>query len=578
MNRILIRKNNSAILLEQKVNADIPLALSDLSYHRLLIIVFFIAIAYLAICGKLISIVIFQTDALMPHNIKSTQLGTLARKEIVDRKGNILATNLPIASISIRPSEVFDKPRCAKMLAEIFPDLKEKEVLERLNSGKKFFRLKNSISPKEQSQVNFIGEPGVLFEYNNRRIYPQGNLFSHVVGYVDLEGNGVSGIESYFDEVIKNNENPEEKLELSVDASIQSIVREELESSVLHFGAKAAVGIVMDANNGEVLSMVSLPDYNPNNPGQSPAANIYNKVTHGVYELGSIFKVVTFAIAVDSGKIYLKDIYNVSNKLQLSKFKIGDYKKYADWLSVPEIFMYSSNIGTGKISLDIGKELQQQYYQKFGLLHEVDVELPEKGAPLYPSHYNWTDVSMVTMSYGHGIAITPLHLATLNNAVVNGGYLYKPTLIKINDQDVIKAEKILKDETSDYMRRLYRLTVEKGTGKKAEAPGYMMGGKTGSAEVVQGRGYNKKDKLSSFVGSFPIHDPKYTILVLLDSPKTINNLSSTGGIAAAPIVKNIVQRIAPILEVKPVSEDEIDAVYEKLFLESSPESEALQGF
>ena len=578
MNRILLHKDDTAILFDQKVATNIPSTLSDLSYHRLLIIILFISIFYLAICSKLVNIVLFQTDFALTDSSKQVHIGSVVRKEIVDRNGNILATNLPIASLNIRPSEVFDKARCAKMLADVFTDLSEKEVLQKLNSGKKYFRLKNSISPAEQSQLNYIGEPGVIFEYDNRRVYPQGNLFSHVIGYVDIEGKGVSGVEKFFDGQITSDQSPGEQIVLSVDASVQSIVREELQASIEHFGAKAAIGIVMDTNNGEILSLVSLPDYNPNSPGQSPTENLYNKVTHGVYELGSIFKVVTFAIAVDSEKIYLKDIYNVSNKLQVSRFKIGDYKKYADWLSLPEIFMYSSNIGTGKISLDIGREIQQQYYKKFGLLGPLDVELPENGMPLYPSQYNWTDVSMVTMSYGHGIAITPLHLATLNNAIINGGYLYKPTLIKIKDDEVIKADKVLKDETSDYMRRLYRLTVEKGTGKKAEATGYMLGGKTGSAEKVVKTGYHKSEKLSSFVGSFPMQDPKYTVLVLLDTPKSINSLSSTGGIAAAPIVKNIVQRIAPILGIKPVHEDEAEEVYNKLFLEYTPEQEAYQGF
>jgi cell division protein FtsI (penicillin-binding protein 3) len=578
MHRILVRKNNSAILLEHKSTSSIPSSLTDISYHRLVVIILFLALSYLALCGRLINIVFFQANSINAGSLIAHNNIQTSRKEIVDRNGNILATNLQIASLNIRPSEVFDKPRCAKMLSSIFPDIKEDEMLNKLYSGKKYLRLKNSISPEEQNQVNYIGEPGLVFEYVNRRVYPQGNLFAHLVGYVDLDGRGVAGIEKYFDDLILKNHNPNEKLVLSIDASVQAVVKEELSKSLEHFSAKAALGIVMDTNNGEVLAMVSLPDYNPNNPGQSPAGNLYNKVTHGVYELGSIFKVVTFAIAVDSGKIYLKDIYNVSNKLQVSKFKIGDYKKYADWLSIPEIFMYSSNIGTGKISLDVGKDLQQKYYKKFGLLDTIDIELPERGAPLYPARYNWTDVNMVTMSYGHGIAITPLHLATLNNAVVNGGYLYKPTLVKIKDSDTVQAEKILKDETSDYMRRLYRLTVEKGTGKNAEAQGYMLGGKTGSAEKVQGRGYHKSEKLSSFVGSFPMHDPKYTVLVLLDAPKTINNLSSTGGIAAAPIAKNIVQRIGPILNVQPVPADQVDAIYEQLFIESSPETESYQGF
>ena len=576
MNKIFVHRNNSTILIDQKVHHNITSALSEVSYHRLLIIILFITLCYIALSGRLINIVLFHGDEFLANNQYVKNLG-ISRKEIVDRNGNLIATNMPIASLDIKPSEVFDKPRCAKMLSEIFGDLSEKSLLEKLNSGKKYIRLKTSITPNQQNQVNYIGEPGVIFEYSSRRIYPQGNLFSHIIGYVDTEGRGVSGIEKYFEGYIAQNENIDEKLILSVDSSIQAIVREELETSVKHFGAKAAIGMVMDVNNGEVLAMVSLPDYNPNNPGHSPADHLYNKATHAVYELGSIFKVATFAIAVDSGKIYLKDIYNVSNKLQVARFKVGDYKKYADWLTVPEIFMYSSNIGTGKISLDLGKDLQRQYYKKFGLLNMIDIELPERGSPLFPSNYNWTDVSMVTMSYGHGIAVTPLHLAALNNAIINGGYLYKPTLIKKKDDEVIQAEKILSDETSDYMRRLYRLTVEKGTGKRANSEGYMLGGKTGSAEKVISTGYHKNEKLSSFVGSFPIHDPKYTILVLLDTPKSINSLSSTGGIAAAPIVKNIVQRIAPIVGIKPVAPDEEEEVMKKLYLEYRPE-ESLESF
>ena len=192
----------------------------------------------------------------------------------------------------------------------------------------------------------------------------------------------------------------------------------------------------------------------------------------------------------------------MGNKLQVARFRVGDYKKYADWLTVPEIFMFSSNIGTAKMSIDIGREIQKKYYKKFGLLKEVDIELPEVGSPLYPGEYNWSDVSMVTMSYGHGIALTPLHLATLNGAIVNGGNLYKPTLLRKSKDEIIEAEKVISEETSDYMRRIYRLTVEKGTGRRADAEGFLVGGKTGSAEKVSGKGYHKSEKLSSFLGVF----------------------------------------------------------------------------
>jgi cell division protein FtsI (penicillin-binding protein 3) len=360
-------------------------------------------------------------------------------------------------------------------------------------------------------------------------------------------------------------------LQLSLDARVQFILHEELSRVVADFSAKGAAGIIMDVRTGEIVAMASLPDFDPNHPGAvNPAEakeRIFNKVTLGDYEMGSAFKIFNTAMTLDAGTATLTKSYDAINPIHIGRFTITDYHGKHRMLTVPEVFMYSSNIGSARMAMEAGAERQRAFLSRLGLLKPVPIEFDELSKPHYPAH--WREVNVITIAYGHGIAVSPLHVATAVSAIVNGGILHPPTFLKLPPGTVPAGERVISEKTSTQMRKLMRLVVEYGTAKLAAAPGYVVGGKTGTAEKNLGGHYQEKKLLSDFVAVFPMQDPRYLVLTLVDEPHG-NKQShgfATAGWTVVPATSRIIQRIAPILGVQPVDEAS-PAITQALAIES----------
>lgn len=475
------------------------------------------------------------------------------RAEIVDRNGVILATTLRTASLYANPKVMRNPVEVAEQLKKVLSDINEKETAKRLSSDRSFVWIKRQLTPKQQKLVNDMGVPGLEFEPEYKRVYPQANLFAHVLGYVDVDSKGMAGIERGFEDYLRDEDGDAEPLQLSVDTRVQAILREELQSSIKEFSAIGGAAVVMDIHNGEVIAMTSLPDFDPHEPGHAKADARFNRATMGVFEMGSTFKTFTMAAALDAGTATMESSYDATKPIRVARFTINDAHGENRWLSVPEIFAYSSNIGTVKMILDVGTERQQAFLKKLGLLKPVEMEIPESASPLVP--HPWREINTMTISYGHGIAVTPLHLIRAIASVAGTGSLLPVTFVK--DAQKPLGEQVLDQKNVVNIRKLLRLVVEHGTGGKADAAGYRVGGKTGTAEKLgAGGGYKADSKMASFVGVFPVNDPKYAILVMVDEPHGTKKTwgYATGGWVSAPVVGNVVNRIGPLLGLRPIYE------------------------
>ena len=482
-----------------------------------------------------------------------------ARADVVDRNGKLLATSLDSPSVYANPKQILDPEDATGKLVKIFPSLDRGEIYAKLTSGKSFVWIKRHLTPPEQYEVNQLGIPGVQFQHEERRVYPDGALTGHVVGYTGIDNSGFAGIERGLDDMLKDRREP---LQLSLDLRLQYVLREELQRVINDFTAKAAAGLIMDVNTGEILSIVSLPDFDPNHPGAADpdhpdipiADRMFDRITLGDYELGSIFKIFTVAMALDAGTSTLASTYDASHDIHIGRFTIGDYHGKHRVLSVPEILMYSSNIGAAKMAIAAGGQRQREFLARLGLLKPPRIEISEVARPHFPA--KWREVNVMTIAFGHGISVTPIGFACAAAALVNGGVLRPATLVKLPVGHVPEGQQVISAKTSEQMRKLMRLVVEHGTGTMAAAPGYLVGGKTGTADKVSGRHYVELKLLSSFVSAFPMNDPKYLTLIMVDEPHP-NKKShgyATGGWTAAPATSRVIQRIAPLLGVQPVDE------------------------
>jgi cell division protein FtsI (penicillin-binding protein 3) len=482
-----------------------------------------------------------------------------ARADIVDRNGKLLAATLDSPSVYANPKQILDATDATRKLLKAFPKLDANEVYAKLTSGKSFVWIKRHLTPREQYDVNELGIPGVQFQHEERRVYPDGTLTAHVVGYTGIDNSGFAGIERGLDSKLSGRQEP---LQLSLDLRLQYVLREELQRVIDDFTAKAAAGLIMDVNTGEILSLVSLPDFDPNHPGAvdpdhpdiSVADRMFDRITLGDYELGSIFKIFTVAMALDSGSSTLASTYDATHPIQIGRFTISDYHGKHRMLSVPEILMYSSNIGAARMAVAAGGQRQREFLARLGLLKSPTIEISEVAKPHFPA--KWREVNVMTIAFGHGISVTPIGFSSAAAALVNGGILRPATLLKVAPGDVSPGRQVISPKTSEQMRKLMRLVVEHGTGTMAAAPGYLVGGKTGTADKVSGRHYVERKLLSSFVGVFPINEPKYLTLIMVDEPHP-NKQShgyATGGWTAGPATSRVVQRIAPLLGVEPVDE------------------------
>jgi cell division protein FtsI (penicillin-binding protein 3) len=404
--------------------------------------------------------------------------------------------------------------------------------------------------------IKNLGLPGIYFEEEERRIYPYGNIFSHLIGYVNRENKGLAGLEKSYDEFLQNQDD-KTPLKLTLDSRLQSIVNEEIDKAIDKFSAEGGSAVIIDPNNGEILAAISKPDFNPHFPGNAKDEELFNNYALGVYELGSIMKMPNVAIGLDSKKVTMYDAYDTSS-LRVANFDIRDVHRSRGWHSLPQIFLHSSNIGMAQIVMDIGKEDYQQYIEKLGFTKKLDIEIPERGAPIVQKYDRWSDLTMATLSYGYALSISPLHFLNAAIPIVNGGYSHHMHFVK--KDKIPEGTRVLDEETSINMRKLLRLAVEKGTAKNSNVKGYLVSGKTGTAEkVIDGKYAKNKARRSSFISVFPANNPKYIIFMMLDNPKPTKETFgyATAGWTVAPSIKNIIARMVALYGISPYDESDI---------------------
>jgi cell division protein FtsI (penicillin-binding protein 3) len=479
----------------------------------------------------------------------------IARADITDRNGTVLATSLPTTSVCVDSKSIIDYDEAAKKLLSVLPDLNPQKLNDDLRSGKACTIIRRHLSPKQNYEVNRLGIAGVEFLPDERRIYPAGSVAAHVIGYSDVDNNGLSGVEMSMDKRLNEDAQP---LALSLDLRVQTIFRRELMAAMGTYHAIAGAGLVMDIQTGELLALVSLPDFDPNRAGTATDDQRFNRVTLGVYEMGSTFKIFNTAYALDSGTSRLSDVYDTLNPLEIGRFTIRDFEKEDRNLNVAEIFTHSSNIGSARMAQRFGGAKQRAFFFRLGLTEKSPLELPEVGAPLAASLKDWSDATMLTASFGQGIAVNAVQLSSAVATIVNDGHPVRPTVLKRDETWEPDVDTVVSPHTSALIRGLMRLVVTQGTAKKADAEGYMVGGKTGTAQKSGGKKrYIENARLSSFMGVFPMNAPKYLVFAILDDPK--GNAKTygfaTGGWVVAPAVNSIVSQIAPLLGMPPLTKD-----------------------
>lgn len=525
---------------------------------RIVLIVGVFMLFYIVIAARLVDATIIQ--GMLRNGEEETTLDksreadreneTAKRGDIIDRNGAILATSLKTASLYADQKMMMDPVTTAKELAKIFPDIAYGDLLKKVQGEKRFVWIKRNLTPDEQQKILQIGEPGLAFDYNYRRIYPQGALTGHMVGFTDVDGHGLAGIERSFDKILSSKK--EDQIRLTLDARLQHILRRETQKAISDFSGIGGAGVIMDVQNGEVLAAVSLPDFDPHDTTFDMSdPNRFNRVTLGVYELGSVFKIFTTTAYIEKFKT-LNASFDASAPLHRYGRVISDFHPERRALTLTEVFMVSSNIGTALMGEKVGTSDLKNLYKDLGLMTKEEFEIDEMGRPLMPNP--WREINTLTASYGHGIAVNPIQLVAAVSSIVNGGTLVKPHLVKNEDDSKPQKQiRVISKETSLKMRQLLRLVVTKGTASKANIKGYEVGGKTGTAEKNINGHYDGDKRISSFVGVFPIQDPKYAVFIMVDEPKP-NKESygyATAGWVSAPAVGRVIANMGPLLDMKP---------------------------
>lgn len=545
-----IRQNPSKIQGERSTSLD-------LAHGRLVMMGVFFVLAYMLLALRALDLSVIQAHFFDPET-QSIQIAqskngppqNQIRADILDRNGVMLATTLKTYSLFVDAKLIADPQNTAKALVKIFPDLAFGDTLQKLQTSKSFIWLKRNITPEEQKQVLEIGEPGLMFEEGVQRFYPKGPLGAHLVGYTDIDNNGLAGVERGFDSVLTH----DKPLKLTIDIRLQHALHREVGKAIRDFDAIGGVGVIMDVSNGEVLAGVSLPDFDPHRLNDAKDDQTFNRLTLGAYELGSVFKIFSTAAFFEARDLPMSTTFDAREPIKKGRFTINDYHAQKRIMTLPEVFMHSSNIGTAMMAEAIGGPALKSFYEDLGLLKPLDFEIREVAKPLVPDP--WREINTLTASYGHGVTTTPLQLAAGVSSVVNGGFLIKPTLLFDDEQhsgNKTPDVRIISEKTSHRMRQLLRLVVTEGTGAKGDVKGYNVGGKTGTAEkIVNGR-YDTKKKISSFVGVFPMDNPRYAIFVMVDEPKGNKNTwgYATGGWVAAPAVSRTIASMAAILGIPP---------------------------
>lgn len=508
------------------------------------------------------------SEPVEPRAAASTAKILAGRADIVDRKGRILATNLTTHSLYAQPPLMFDKAKAAAELVKIFPDLNEEKLLADFTGPRKFLWIKRRISPEQQQAVHDIGDPGLLFGPREMRLYPNGRLASHVLGGAKFGREGVrsaevigrAGIEQAFDSALRDPGRAREPLTLTLDLTVQAAVERVLAGGMRLMNAKAASAVLMDIHTGEVVSLVSLPDFDPNDrPYSGPKDDrspLFNHAVQGVYELGSTFKVFTAAQAIDIGLVSPSTMMDTQGPMKWGRHTIRDFRNYGPELSVEDVIVKSSNIGTARMAMMIGAERQQSFLKSLGFFETTALQMPEArlAKPLLPPR--WSDIVTMTVSYGHGLSASPMHLASAYATIAGGGTTVTPTLIR--QDSYTPGERVISEQTSEIMRKMLRNVVVRGTASFGEVPGYSVGGKTGTADKPNPQGGYYDDKvIATFASIFPANDPKYVLVVTLDEPVETSGDEPrrTAGWTAVPVAAEIIRRAAPLLGVAPEIED-----------------------
>lgn len=526
----------------------------------------FFLVAYATVATRMAVLASTEPEASEgPTSIAAPILST--RADITDREGRILATNLATHSLYAQPQEMVDPARAAAELARIFPDMDEAELVEDFTGDRKFLWIRRQISPEQVQAVHDIGEPGLLFGPREMRLYPNGAIASHILGGASYgresvdsaEVIGVAGVERFFDARLRDPELSGEPLALSLDLSVQATMEEVLASGMAMMNAKGAAGILMDVHTGEIVAMASLPDFDPNqrppvatsgDPGDSP---LFNRAIQGVYELGSVFKIFPIAQAMELGLINPQTWVDTQGPMTWGRFRINDFHNYGPSLTATDVIVKSSNIGTAHIALMIGPERQEAFLRQLGLLEPTRVEMVEAptGEPLLPAQ--WSEISLMTISYGHGVSTSPLHLAAAYAAIANGGTAVTPTLLHSDEH--APGERIMSEEVAYESVQMLRQVVSRGTATLAEVEGYEVAGKTGTADKPRPTGGYYDDRvIATFAGMFPASDPQYVLVVSLDEPSETSGTEPrrTAGWTAVPVAAELIRRAAPLLGLRPL--------------------------
>jgi cell division protein FtsI (penicillin-binding protein 3) len=542
---------------------------------RLVVVGALFGLALLVVSGRLIDLAVVGQAGGNQARVAPLAARTV-RADIVDRNGHVLATSIATASLFADPMKVIDAPDAARQLSNLFPGTPYGEFLQKLQGKGRFAWLRRHLTPRQQYDVNQLGIPGVGFEPDERRLYPEGSEVAQVIGYSDIDSHGIAGLEKSFDGYLGKGPDP---LRLSIDIRLQHMLHREVQAQVDEFHAMGGGGLIMDTHTGEILAMVSLPDFDPEQPNAAPKPAEgepdphFNRMTLGVYEMGSIFKVFNTAMVLDSGKVKVTDYFDAFHPIKIGRFTIHDFKgdELPGYSSVAKIFEISSNIGSAQEAKQVGPEAQEAFMDKLGLTKQMKLEIPEVGTPRIP--HPWRPINMLTIAFGHGISVTPVQLVSAICSIANGGTLRPATLIERPDGAVPPGVRVISEETSDTMRRLMRLVVTGGTAKQfGNVPGYLVGGKTGTAEKIMLGAYAKKHaNLSSFVGVFPMNDPRYAVFATIDEPHGNKKSAGfeTGGWVAAPAVARVISSMGPLLGIPPV-DPESPVIQAKMEIDVNP--------
>lgn len=526
---------------------------------RVGLVIILFALIYSVVAARLVMFAAFPDDRGGRRTASQDAIAT-ARPDIIDRNGQVLATDIKSPSLFGEPRRLIDRDEAVELLTATLPDLETAEVRQRLGTRKGFVWLKREITPAQQKEIHSLGIPGIGFLRENKRVYPSGREVAHLIGLVNIDNQGIAGMEKWLDSngladlhrAGFATDRLQKPVELSIDLRVEHALRDELLKAKDHYRAKAASGIVSNVRTGEIVAMVSLPDFDPNNPKEAHDPDRINRLTTGVYEMGSTFKAFTLAMALDSGKYGLNSMWDARAPLRYGRFAIHDDHSMGRFISMKEVFTYSSNIGAARIALAQGVEAHKAFLRKMGQMDRLRTELPESASPILPR--KWGELNTVTIAFGHGMAVAPLQAVMGIDALVNGGWLIPPTFLKRTEEEAMAvARRVIKPETSDKMRFLLRLNAEVGTARKADVKGYYVGGKTGTSEkVINGR-YAKKRVLNSFTAILPADNPQYQILVMLDEPQPLKETHGfiTSGWNAVPTGGKVIARIAPLLGVRP---------------------------